>query len=122
MPPRETIAAIYNFSEELFHALFCGSVGELQEYWIHNADHSSNFPEYEGDFTHVVPLRIYGDGADTTRNQHMEILTLLPTLCASSATKDSRLLIACRSTVQTARAALGKLATVIAWSFEALRC
>ena len=121
MPPHETIHAIYSFSEELFHALFCGTAGEIQEYWMHNGDHSDNFPEMEGSFHHTIPLRIYGDGADTTRNQHMEVLTLLPTLCTSSATKDSRILISVRSTVQTGNKALEKISTVISWSFEALR-
>lgn len=44
-------------------------------------DHAEHFPDLDLDRT--LPLRLYGDGADTTRAQHMEIMTLLPTLACA---------------------------------------
>lgn len=66
-----------------------------------------------------IPLRIYGDGADA--QQHFEIMTILPVLCCSSSTLDSRILCSVRNTSKTTNEARAHILQVLAWSFEALR-
>ena len=66
-----------------------------------------------------MPLRLYGDGADAT--QHFELMTLLPCLCCSSSTLDSRIAISIRNSNKTTVEARHKILEVLAWSFEALR-
>lgn len=68
-----------------------------------------------------MPLRLYGDGADAHNAQHFELMSMLPILCASSSTMDSRLLLTVRSCDKTTTQTRTDILTVIAWSFEALR-
>ncbi len=120
MPPHEVVASFYAYDERLFHATFCGAPGDLQEWWLHNMDHAEHFPGLDLDC--ALPLRLYGDGADSTRSQHFEIVTLLPTLACSHTTRDSRIVLSVRSAVHTGHKALELISEVLAWSFEALRC
>lgn len=119
IPPHEVVASIFSYDECLFHSLFCGAPGDLRDWWLHNMDHAEHFPDLDLDRT--LPLRLYGDGADTTRAQHMEIMTLLPTLACAHTTRDSRILLSVRSTVHTDQKAMELISQVMAWSFEALR-
>lgn len=68
----------------------------------------------------LIPLRIYGDGADAQSNQHFEMITLLPVLSASSSTLDTRLLMAVRNSDKTMVECRTKILEVVAWSFRAL--
>ena len=71
------------------------------------------------DASTVIPLRIYGDGADA--QQHFEIMTVLPILASSSSTLDTRILCSVRNTEKTTVEARQKILVVLAWSFESLR-
>ena len=68
-----------------------------------------------------MPLRIYGDGADAHNAQHFELMSMLPVLCASNSTMDSRILLTVRNCDKTTNQTRTDILTVIAWSFEALR-
>ena len=70
---------------------------------------------------HGDPYRVYGDGADSHRNQSFEAITLLPCLSGSSSTMDTRILVSIRNTVSTASSARTKISEVIAWSLCCLR-
>ena len=126
MAPHDLIHTIFAYDEWLFQSLFLGAPGDIEDYWDHNWQHALNFPEFDDRaiWEQIIPLRIYGDGADVNKSGtlHFELLSLLPTLTASSSTLDSRLLLAVRSTYHTDPSALHDLSAVIAWSFEALSC
>lgn len=68
----------------------------------------------------MVPLRVYGDGADAQSNQHFEMITVLPILSASSSTMDTRILVAVRNSDKTMDECRTKILEVVAWSFRAL--
>ena len=92
----------------------------IDDYW-NNAGHDlkPTFPEFHGKFSRVIPLRIYGDGADAARK--FEMFSLLPILSASSSTLDTRLVLAVRNCSRTYSDCRVKISEVLAWSFEALR-
>lgn len=64
-------------------------------------------------------MRIYGDGADAA--QKFEIMSILPVLCASSSTLDSRILCSVRNADKTTSEARDLVLKVMAWSFASLR-
>ena len=74
----------------------------------------------EEDLPWLVPLRIYGDGADAQRNQPWEMFTMLPILGMKSSTLDSRLLLAIRNTTYTTSDCRDLILETIAWSFDVL--
>ena len=68
----------------------------------------------------TLPVRLYGDGADATRNQKFEVTSILPVLGLSSATMDSRIMLSCRNVCATGAGARDLVHKVIAWSFQCL--
>ena len=68
----------------------------------------------------VVPLRVYGDGADSHRNQAFEMFSLLPLLGPKSSTLDTRVLLGVRNTVYTMNSCRDAILDVISWSFSSL--
>lgn len=73
----------------------------------------------EQDLSTLVPLRLYGDGADA--QQHFEIMTILPVLASNHSTLDSRILCSVRNTYKTTTECRRQILEVLAWSFKALR-
>ena len=120
MPPHEMIGSLFAADERTFQVLFLGLPGELQDYWLANGQHCENFSGCE-DFENVVPLRLYGDGADVSLSQHFEMMSVLPVLTSTSTTLDTRMVISVRSTTMTERSAVDAICSVVAWSFTALR-
>lgn len=88
MPPHELIGALFSFDERLFQQLFLGIPGDLEAYWLANGRHCEDLSGFD-DFRRVVPLRVYGDGADVSRSQHFELISLLPVLTSASTTLDT---------------------------------
>ena len=120
MPPHELIGALFSFDERLFKQLFLGIPGDLEAYWLANGRHCEDLSGFD-DFRRVVPLRVYGDGADVSRSQHFELISLLPVLTSASTTLDTRMAVSIRSTTVTEKSAVDAICSVIAWSFAALR-
>ena len=92
---------------------------ELQTFWENNLDLAETCSDLSLDM--AIPYRVYGDGADSHRNQSFEAITLLPCLSGSSSTMDTRILVSIRNTVSTASSARTKISEVIAWSLCCLR-
>ena len=92
---------------------------DLEKYWRDNPDLAATCPDL--DLAQTCPYRIYGDGADSHRNQNFEAMTLLPLMCGSHSTMDSRLLLSVRNAGATASGARVLINEVIAWSLMALR-
>ena len=69
----------------------------------------------------ACPYRIYGDGADSHRNQNFEAMTILPLMCRSHSTMDSRILLSVRNAAGTASSARNLINEVISWSLIQLR-
>ena len=67
-------------------------------------------------------VRLYGDGADAHRAQHFELMSLLAVIPGSSSTLDSRVPLSVRNTNKTASESRQVICSVLAWSFDALRC
>ena len=137
MLPHDLFDTIYSRNFEMFCTLFVGGPGELESYWIRNSDLTDEHPEYVGLFDkYILPVRLYGDGADSKRNQNFELtlgrcrgfagsnrlrMSLLPCLAAGSSTLDTRLVLSVRSTMATEPSASHVINEVIAWSLECLR-
>ena len=92
---------------------------ELRTFWENNPDLAETCSDLSLDM--AIPYRVYGDGADSHRNQSFEAITLLPCLSGSSSTMDTRILVSVRNTVSTASSARTKISEVIAWSLCCLR-
>lgn len=92
---------------------------DLETYWRDNPDLAATCPDL--DLAKACPYRIYGDGADSHRNQNFEAMTMLPLMCGSHSTMDSRLLLSVRNAGATASGARVLINEVIAWSLMALR-
>lgn len=147
-PPHDIIRHMYNFSSgEIFFYLFTGLPGVASQHFgvyvrskcerthenctigLTRGNRSllgwwwprleAQLPGVWRSFSKVIPLRIYGDGADAARK--FEFFSLLPILACSSSTMDTRLVLSVRNCSRTYSDCRVKLAEVIAWSFEALR-
>lgn len=90
-----------------------------EDYWAKNGDLAEAIGPMNPNTT--IPVRLYGDGADATRNQKFEVSSLLPVLGLSHATLDSRIVLSCRNVGATTDEARDQINTVLAWSFECLR-
>ena len=123
MLPHQLVSSVYNHSMDTFACIFLGAPGDLRDYWLRNADLMERHPELSGpDFCdHVLPYRIYGDSADSRRNQNFELTSMIPLLSAGSSTMDTRLVLSVRSTTATSPRASHIVNEVLAWSFEAMR-
>ena len=69
----------------------------------------------------MIPYRVYGDSADSKRNQNFELTSLLPCCATGSATLDTRIVLAIRSTSSTSPESCHIINEVLTWSFEAMR-
>ena len=121
MLPHDIVATLWRYPE-VFYPTLVGAPGDLESYW----DRSSDLEEAHADMGEdlrrwALPLRLYGDAADSHRAQNFELTSLLPVLACASTTQDTRLVLAVRSTVSTSPEASHVINHVLAWSFEALR-
>ena len=144
MLPHDIVSTVYKYQDN-FQMLFLGVPGRLERYWSENMDffatleeascepwqtpqtfvglymllaHAAKQVRVQIPKDNVVPLRVYGDGADA--QQHFEIMTILPVLSASSSTLDSRILVSVRNSDKTTNEARYKILEVLSWSFNAL--
>lgn len=120
--PHELVGCIYSKIFDTFVSLFLGAPGDLQSYWERNSELMEEHAELSGKFfDSVVPYRIYGDGADSKRNQHFELTSMLPCCASGSSTLDTRIVLSIRSTTGTSSESFQIVNRVLTWSFEAMR-
>ena len=93
---------------------------DVNRFWERNEDLAATCPDIP-DLNLAIPYRVYGDGADSHRNQNFEAMTLLPVLASGSSTLDTRILVSVRNCQGTAASARTKISETIAWSLCAMR-
>ncbi|CAL1130239.1 unnamed protein product [Cladocopium goreaui] len=125
--PHEILGTFYQFEAADLMMKLTGGPGALAEFWSHEqtTEWFRNHPILRvTDPNFVIPFRLFGDGAESSRKQKFEILTLvLPVVShanRSSATMDTRILISCMSGTYCNHYSRTRILETIAWSFEAL--
>ena len=120
MLPHEITAELWEHPQ-IFFPLFVGAPGDVEAYWNRSPDLEELHADLDGLRDHVLPMRLYGDSADSTKSQNFELMSILPVLAVASNTLDTRIVVSVRSTGATSSKASHKINEVLAWSFEAMR-
>lgn len=113
------VKAIIGSRPETFLGWKLCPIKDCESYWSRNGDLAESVGIMNPATT--IPVRLYGDGADSTKNQKFEVTSLLPVLGLSGSTLDSRIMLACRNVGATTDQGRDAINTVITWSFKCLR-
>eukprot|EP00434_Breviolum_minutum_P044970 symbB.v1.2.040227.t1/scaffold7085.1/size15199/2 len=122
--PHEILGTFYRFRHVDLMERLTGGPGALEEFWSHekSTEWFRNHPILQAvPLQHVVPFRIFGDGAESHRKHKFEILTLvLPVLTGRSATMDTHILLSCMSGTYCNSSSRLRILETLRWSFDAL--